>query len=72
MMGMLVVLQLYENAQNAGVHVPERTVDTIRRIASIDLAEYLQKPEEDVLLLVQQQLEEQTNEDDRTTNRTEE
>ena len=56
MMGMLVVIQLFENAREAGTFVPESTLEKIKRIAANDLAGYLQKPEEDIFLLVQQQL----------------
>lgn len=58
MMGMLVVIQLFENAQDVGRVIPQSTLDTIKGIAAKDLADYLKKPEEDVYLLVDQQLKE--------------
>lgn len=57
MMGMLVVIQLFENSREMGVPIMESTLDTIKRIAVSDLAEYLDKPEEDIYLLVQNQLD---------------
>lgn len=60
MMGMLVVIQMFDNAADNGIIIPRNTLDTIRKIASGDLAEYFKKPDEDVLLLVEQQLKEVT------------
>lgn len=56
MMGMLVIIQMLQNAQEAKVFVPNQTLDKIKAISAKSLAEYLQKPEEDVLLLVNEQL----------------
>ena len=56
MMGMLVAIQMYENADEIGHRVPQTVVDKIKRIAANDLAGYLKKPEEDVMLLVEQRL----------------
>tara|TARA_B100001250_G_scaffold371758_1_gene356774 strand:+ start:109 stop:336 length:228 start_codon:yes stop_codon:yes gene_type:complete len=58
MMGMLVVIAMFENAAEKGIEIPQYTLDTIKRIASQDLSEYLDKPEEDVLLLVETQIKE--------------
>lgn len=56
MMGMLVIVSLLENAREANVPISHKVLDTIKNVASRDLAEYLGKPEEDVLLLVDQRL----------------
>lgn len=56
MMGMLVMIQLFENARDADSYIPDSILDTVKRIAASDLAKYLKKPEEDIYLLVDQQL----------------
>lgn len=56
MMGMLVVIQMFENAREAGVMIKGSSLEAIKKIAVKDLAEYLKKPEEDVFLMVDQQL----------------
>jgi len=56
MMGMLVMIRLFENARDADSYIPDTTLETIKRIAVSDLAQFLSKPEEDVYLLVDQQL----------------
>lgn len=58
MMGMLVIIQLIEEAHAAGTTVRPETFDKIKRIAVSDLAEFLDKPEEDVHLLIETQLKE--------------
>jgi len=58
MMGMLVVIQLFENARDAGTTINEKVLENIKKIAAGDLAGYLDKPEEDVYLLVETQLKE--------------
>jgi hypothetical protein len=56
MMGMLVIIQLFENARDDKRSVDGRLMQRIKEIATRDLSEYLEKPEEDVLLLVNEQL----------------
>lgn len=56
MMGMLVVIQMLENAREQNVPIMHSTLDKIKRIAVKSLSEYLEKPEEDVILLVNEQL----------------
>lgn len=56
MMGMLVIIKLLENAREANRPLSVKLFRTVKDIASRDLAEYLQKPEEDVLLMVDEQL----------------
>lgn len=56
MMGMLVIIQMFENAIEAKKPIPQSTTNKIKSIAVRALSEYLQKPEEDVILLVDQQL----------------
>lgn len=58
MMGMLCIIQMFENAKDAGVLIQQTQLDIIKRIAVQSLAPYLQKPEEDIMLLVDQQLKE--------------
>lgn len=56
MMGMLVIIQMLENAIDTKVKVPQEKLTTIKRVAVDSLSEYLQKPGEDVILLVDQVL----------------
>lgn len=58
MMGMLVIIQMLENAREEGMGIRQEVFDKIKSIAGKDLAEYLDKPEEDVYLLVDKQLKE--------------
>lgn len=56
MMGMLVVIMMMENALDNKLQINGDTLETIKRVSVEHLAEYLKKPEEDVLLLVTEQL----------------
>lgn len=56
MMGMLVMIQMFENAIDDKQPIPKSTTDKIKSIAVRSLSEFLQKPEEDVILLVDKQL----------------
>ncbi len=56
MMGMLVIIQLFDNARESNSTIDLGTLNRVKDIASRDLAEYLDIPEEDVLLLVNEQL----------------
>lgn len=58
MMGMLVVIQMFENAKLKDVSIREDVLENIKRLAVSDLSQYLDKPEEDVHLLINQQLKE--------------
>lgn len=56
MMGMLVIIQLLENARDDNKVVPGTMIQKIKDVASRDLAVYLDRHEEDVLLLVNEQI----------------
>lgn len=56
MMGMLVIIMMFEMAKENGVSVPDSTLQSIKDLAVEDLAEYLNKPTEDVLLLIEEEL----------------
>lgn len=58
MMGMLVIIQMFENARDTNMVLDSGIFEKVKRIAVIDLSEYLKTPEEDVYLLVDQQLKE--------------
>lgn len=56
MMGMLVIIQLLEQAKETQKPVTGNMIQTIKNVCTRDLAQYLERPEEDVLLLVDEQL----------------
>lgn len=56
MMGMLVIIELIETIAEAGATLDPSVLEKIKRIAVSDLAQYLNKPEEDVHLLVETKL----------------
>lgn len=56
MMGMLVIIQIIENSIDDDMGVPASVFDKIKRLAAEDLADYLDKPEEDVYLMVEEEL----------------
>ena len=58
MMGMLVVIELFNKARENQATISQKMLDDISKIAVADLSEYLQKPEEDVYLMVDNELKE--------------
>lgn len=52
MMGMLVIIQMLEAAEDTKVPIDSKRLQTIKNVAVNSLSEYLQKPGEDVILLV--------------------
>ncbi len=56
MMGMLVIITMLENAVDANDLLKSSMIQKVKDIANRDLAQYLNSPEEDVLLLVNEQL----------------
>jgi len=57
MMGMLCIIRLMRRAEESKQVVPDIVLTNIQHIATQSLSEYLQKPEEDIILLVDTELE---------------
>lgn len=55
-MGMLVVIMMLEDSRDSQVPIPAKTIEKIKKVAVENLAQYLDKPEEDVTLLVETEL----------------
>jgi hypothetical protein len=58
MMGMLVIIEMFEHSRLTGASIELSVLDTIKTIAVADLSKYLKLPEEDVYLLVDSALKE--------------
>lgn len=58
MMGMLVVIAMFERARDAGQIIKPDVLADIKKIAVSDLSEYLDMPEEDVYLMIESQIKE--------------